>query len=171
MKKNFERLEFLISKLGRGLPFREADCYRYSVFYIFLLQCNIPRPTYPKDSPIKNVQIKNGKKTNGPSLPKPSMGNKRLTQVKSESNMEDCTPLRLVHNLFFLFPNRERYLNLFFRNYKPETPVDDYKKDPSFDLKKEQRRTRVAPKRSLDHTVNTSASDDTVSSSPALVHL
>ena len=85
--------------------------------------------------------------------------------------MEDCTPLRLVHNLFFLFPNRERYLNLFFRNYKPETPVDDYKKDPSFDLKKEQRRTRVAPKRSLDHTVNTSASDDTVSSSPALVHL
>ena len=114
MKKNFERLEFLISKLGRGLPFREADCYRYSVFYIFLLQCNIPRPTYPKDSPIKNVQIKNGKKTNGPSLPKPSMGNKRLTQVKSESNMEDCTPLRSVHNLFFLFPNRERYLKTYF---------------------------------------------------------
>ena len=37
------------------------------------------------------------------------------------------------------------------------------KKDPSFDLEKERRRTRVAPKRSLDHTVNTSASDDTVS--------
>ena len=31
------------------------------------------------------------------------MGNKRLTQVKLESNMEDYTPLRSVHNLFFLF--------------------------------------------------------------------
>ena len=50
---------------------------------------------------------------------------------------------------------------IIFRNYHPETPVDDMKKDPSFDL--EKKRTRVAPKRSLDHTVNTSASDDTVS--------
>ena len=54
-------------------------------------------------------------------------------------------------------------LKIIFRNYHPETPVDDMKKDPSFDLEKERRRTRVAPKRSLDHTVNTSASDDTVS--------
>ena len=67
----------------------------YSGLSIFLFQCNIPRPTYPKDSPIKNVQIKNGKKMNGPSLPKPSMGKSRLNQVKSEP-MEDCTPLRSV---------------------------------------------------------------------------
>ena len=57
--------------------------------------------------------------------------------------MEDCTPLR---------------------NYHPETPVDDMKKDPSFDVEKEKRRTRVPPKRSLDQTVNTSKADDTVSS-------
>ena len=56
-------------------------------------------------------------------------------------------------------------MNFIFRNYNPETPVDDFKKDPSFDLKKEQRRTRLVPKRSLDHTANTTASDDTVSNS------
>ena len=58
---------------------------------------------------------------------------------------------------------RETYLIFVFRNYNPETPIDDMKKDPSFDLKKEQRRTRVVPKRSLDHTANTTATDDTVS--------
>ena len=58
---------------------------------------------------------------------------------------------------------KEPYLIFVFRNYNPETPIDDMKKDPSFDLKKEQRRTRVVPKRSLDHTANTTTTDDTVS--------
>ena len=57
----------------------------------------------------------------------------------------------------------EPYLIFVCRNYNPETPIDDMKKDPSFDLKKEQRRTRVVPKRSLDHTANTTATEDTVS--------
>ena len=64
-------------------------------------------------------------------------------------------------HFYHIVPNT--ILKIIFRNYHPETPVDDMKKDPSFDLEKERRRTRVAPKRSLDHTVNTSASDDTVS--------
>jgi len=102
-------------------------------------KCNIPRPTYPKDSPIKNVQIKNGKKMNGPALPKPSMGKNRRPQLRRLSS--DISP---------------------FRNYNPDTPIDDMKKDPSFDLKEEQRRTRSVRKRSSDHTANTTASDDTV---------
>ena len=42
---------------------------------------------------------------NGPSLPKPSMGKNRLTQVKSDYNMDDCTPLRSVYS--FLHPTAQ----------------------------------------------------------------
>lgn len=100
---------------------------------------------------------------NGPPLPKPSLGKNRLTQVKSDVNMDDFTPLRSVYS--FLHPtDKERTLfNFFVRNYNPDTPIDDMKKDPSFDLKEEQRRTRSVRKRSSDHTANTTASDDTVS--------
>ena len=68
---------------------------------------------------------------------------------------------RILNVIIFLYHTQF----IIFRNYHPETPVDDMKKDPSFDLEKERRRTRVGPKRSFDHSANTSASDDTVSSS------
>ena len=101
---------------------------------------------------------------NGPALPKPSMG-KNLQWVKPQLRRlsSDLSPLRSVYS--FLHPtDKERTLfNFFVRNYNPDTPIDDMKKDPSFDLKEEQRRTRSVRKRSSDHTANTTASDDTVS--------